>query len=111
MKYISYIFWLVMLTLGVTFASLNAHDVNVNYYVRESLVSLPLLLVFVLAIGVFLGWLVTVPILIKTKYENRRLKRRVKSLEHSPMEISDPMHAAYAAPQDIYGGLKQEEVR
>lgn len=81
MKYIFYIFWLIVVVIGVTFASLNSHIVSVNYYVGESNLHLPILLIIALVIGAVLGIIAMIPWLLKNKQANWRLKQKINQIE------------------------------
>lgn len=81
MKYIFYIFWIIVIILGVTFSGLNSHSVNINYYVNETSLQLPLLLLIVLIIGAFLGCIAMLPALIRGKHANHQLKHKIKQVE------------------------------
>lgn len=81
MRIISAIIILVILILGVTFASLNAEPVVVNYYLGSSKLPLSLLLVLTFGFGAFLGILVSIPIWIRLKKQNVTLSHRIKNVE------------------------------
>lgn len=78
MRVISFIIFIVIICLGITFAILNAAAVNLDYYFATVKISLSLLLVFTLAIGAIIGILVTIIPIIKLKAENRMLKHKNK---------------------------------
>jgi putative membrane protein len=77
----SYIFLILIILLGVTFATLNAETVNINYWLGHRTMPLSLLLALVLAIGSFLGIVVGLWILIKTKLKNYHLKQKLRLAE------------------------------
>lgn len=81
MRFVFYIFWIIVIIIGVTFASLNAHTVVVDYYAGNSTLSLPLLLLITLVLGAILGILAMIPIMLKNKQATRRLKHKVKQIE------------------------------
>ena len=81
MRIISYLFLFIIILLGVTFATLNSQVVILNYYIGHHPLPLSLLLVSVFAIGCLLGVLVTVWLLIKTKIQNRHLRKKLKLVE------------------------------
>ena len=81
MRYVFFVFWALVILFGVTFASLNAHTVTINYYFNKSIIYLPVLLLITLVIGVVLGFVVTLPALIRSKRTARRLKQRIKQIE------------------------------
>ena len=77
----SYIFILLIVLIGISFATLNSDAVNINYYIGEKELPLSLLLALVFGFGCVLGILVGVWILIKTKIKNYRLQQRLKLAE------------------------------
>jgi lipopolysaccharide assembly protein A len=81
MKYLFFIFWIIVIILGVTFASLNSHTVDINYYVNSSSIHLPILLLITLVLGAILGCIAMLPTVIRGKHANHRLKHRVKQIE------------------------------
>lgn len=81
MRYFQYLFWGVVVILGVTFASLNAEPVHINYYFNQSVLSLPLLLFAALVVGSVLGMLIMLPGRWRTKILNRKQSRTIKQLE------------------------------
>jgi putative membrane protein len=76
-RIISYIFLLLILLLGLSFAALNADPVSINYYVGKGTYPLSLLLVCTLGIGILLGFLACLFPLLKLKKENRTLRSTI----------------------------------
>lgn len=81
MRILSYIFLLVIILLGVSFATLNSGVVTLNYYLGHKTMPLSLLLVSVFIIGCLLGVLVCLGIVIKLKLKIYRLRQRLKLAE------------------------------
>ncbi len=81
MRIISYFLLLLIILVGVTFATLNSNAVTVNYYLGHNTMPLSLLLVLVFAIGGLLGILVGFWLLFKIKVKNYRLTQRLKLAE------------------------------
>lgn len=81
MKYVFFIFWILVIIVGVTFASLNSHTVQINYYVNETVIHIPILLLITLVIGLMLGGVAMLPTVIRAKHSNRRLKQRIRQIE------------------------------
>lgn len=81
MRILSYIFILIIIALGVTFAVLNSGSVHINYYVGNRAMPLALLLAIVFAIGSLLGVGVGFWLLMKLKLKNYRLNQRLKLAE------------------------------
>jgi len=81
MRSLSYLVLLMIMLVGLTFASLNSSIVTFNYYLGSKEIVLSLLLVGVFGIGIFFGLLVAVLLWIKAKRDNMRLKSRLKVIE------------------------------
>lgn len=81
MRIMSYIFILIVILLGISFAILNSETVAINYYVGHSNMPLSMLLVIAFAAGCILGILVISWLLIKAKMKNRNLRKRLKLAE------------------------------
>jgi putative membrane protein len=78
---INYIFFLLLILLGITFACLNAETVNLKYYIGKIILPLSLLLIFTLGLGLFLGLLLSLIVFLRLRAENHRLTARVKLAE------------------------------
>ena len=87
MRYIAYIFWFIVIILGVLFATLNSNSVAINFYIKSFNVYLPLLLLIELAIGALIGMLAVLPALIRVKAGNRKLKQRAKQIEQEVQNL------------------------
>lgn len=87
MRYVISIFWVLVILLGATFASLNPQTITIHYYIDTTTMHLPLLLLDMLFFGAVLGMIAGLPILLKCKQHNRRLKRRVKEVEQEVMNL------------------------
>lgn len=81
MKYIFCLFWIIVIIIGVTFTSLNPGMVKINYYISESTLHLPVLLLIMIAIGALLGMIAILPALLRSKRTNRRLRQRIKQTD------------------------------
>jgi len=81
MRSLSYLVLLMIMLVGLTFASLNSSIVTFNYYLGSKEIVLSLLLVGVFGIGIFFGLLVAVLLWIKAKRDNMHLKSRLKVAE------------------------------
>jgi putative membrane protein len=81
MRIFRFLLIVIILFLGVTFAVLNATPVNINYYLNSTTIPLSLLLVIVLGIGAFIGWLTGGLMWMRLKAENFRCTHRIKTLE------------------------------
>ncbi|MDR1057881.1 MAG: LapA family protein [Coxiellaceae bacterium] len=81
MRIFSYLFLLVIMLVGLTFASLNSTVVAFNYYLGVKNIALSLLLVFAFGAGIALGLLVAIFPWLKVKRDSMRLKSRLKVIE------------------------------
>jgi putative membrane protein len=80
-RILSYIFLLIIIFFGISFAVLNADMVTINYYFGEVTLALSLLVVIVFASGCLLGMIVSLIWLIKIKISNYHLKQRLQAAE------------------------------
>ena len=81
MRIVSYLFLLIIVIFGMTFATLNSESVTINYYFDQSTLPLSLLLVLVFALGCLIGIIVGGWLLIKAKMNNYRLQKRLNLAE------------------------------
>lgn len=81
MRIISYMFILVIVLFGMTFAILNSESVTINYYLGQNTLPLSLLLVLAFAFGCLIGMLIGFWLLIKSKIINHRLRQRLNLAE------------------------------
>ena len=69
---------IAVIAVGVTFALLNSQPVHFDYLFGDHVIPLSLLLVLSLALGVLLGFLVTLPHSLRKRTAIYRLKRQLK---------------------------------
>lgn len=81
MRALTYIFFILLILLGLTFAGLNAEPVSLNYYVGNTKLPLSLLLVLTLICGGLLGLLAGCIVYIRLKGSNLKLRQRLKLVE------------------------------
>ena len=87
MRIITLLASVIIIVLGVTFAFLNAEQVVVNYYIGTTQMPLSILLVSILGIGALLGLLIGFVPIIKLKFMNRRLRKRLDHIEHEVSQL------------------------
>ena len=87
MRYIIYLFWIIVVLIGVTFASLNPQTLSINYYVNTALIHLPILLLMTLVLGAWLGMVALLPSFVRAKNTSRRLKQKVKQIEQEVQNL------------------------
>jgi lipopolysaccharide assembly protein A len=81
LRIISYIFILLIILLGVSFASLNSQVVDFNYYINTQTMPLSVLLAGTFTIGCLIGIVVCLWMIIKIKLNNYHLNQRLKLAE------------------------------
>lgn len=87
MRYVVYLFWIIIILLGVTFASLNPQKVTLNYYLDVKNVHLPFVLLAALVVGTLLGVIAMLPSLIKAKAKARRLSHHARQVEQEVQNL------------------------
>lgn len=81
MRILSYMVLLIVMFIGLTFASLNSMPVTFNYCLSSKSISLSLLLVFAFGFGIFIGLFVAMFSYIKVKRDNLALRSRLNFAE------------------------------
>lgn len=80
-KFLSTLFSVLIITLGVTFAVLNSKSVSINYFIGQKTLPLALLIIIILFFGTLLGFFAGLLLYFKSKRENRRIKRKMNLLK------------------------------
>ena len=80
------IFIIFLLLLGLVFHVKNHQLVTLNYYVGEVQLSFSIIIILAVCVGVLLGILASIPIIIRNKKLNSRLKKEIK---HREKEINN----------------------
>lgn len=81
MRIINFIFILLIIIFGITFAILNSASVTLNYYIGQLSTPLSLILVIAFAVGCFVGIVVGIGLFIKMKVANYHLQQRLNLAE------------------------------
>ncbi len=81
MRILTYILLLLIAVVGVTFASLNAELVPLNYYLGIKQLPLSLLLMFVFVVGSFFGFLFGFFMYLRSKRALSQCHKRIKMTE------------------------------
>ncbi|MCK4870179.1 MAG: DUF1049 domain-containing protein [Gammaproteobacteria bacterium] len=81
MRIIYFLFILLILIIGATFAYLNAVPAQFNYYFGTVSLPLSLLLALGLGVGLLLGFIAMLPPILRAKGRGLQLKRKLKSVE------------------------------
>ena len=80
------IFIIFFFLLGLVFHVRNHQLVTLNYYVGEVQLCFSIIIVLAVCVGVLLGILASIPIIIRNKQLNSRLKKEIK---HREKEINN----------------------
>ena len=72
MKILSLIVLTFAALLGIVFALLNGETVSVNYFLGTQKLPLSILIISILILGIFIGWLLTWPRILKLKLQLRK---------------------------------------
>lgn len=86
MRFLNYCLLALALLVGITFASLNAQSVAINYYVGTLNLPVSLLVVIALGLGLLAGFVLSTVKLLRLKCENRQLKKEVSNLRAIPLQ-------------------------
>lgn len=107
MRYLVWILRLVIFVVVLMFALKNTRPVDVSFFAHHTLSGVPLIVVMLvmLVIGAVLGWLITLPSLLKYRREMARLRRdkaelreRLERASTPPAEAAVPATVAPLAP-------------
>lgn len=74
-RLVSFIAFIVVALLGVTFAILNSDIVSIHYYLGTQRMPLSVLMLIALVVGVVIGLGACLPMVLRLKMEIRRLHR------------------------------------
>ena len=81
MRVFGYVFLLILIILGITFAILNADPVAIHYYIGSKQFPLSLLLVISFGVGLFVSFLYMGLVVLRLKSERRHLRKRLSVAE------------------------------
>lgn len=94
MKLLTYVFWLALIVFGLTFASLNPQQVQVNAYFVTTTVYLPVLLAMALAVGMLFGMLAFFNVWVRMRWANRRLRKQLRKIERTEKDLRRKLNVA-----------------
>lgn len=72
---------IVVFIIGLAFYLRNDQQIAVDYFLGNLELSFSVWLLIILVLGVLLGWLTSLPVIIKLKRQNSRLSRQIKVTE------------------------------
>jgi lipopolysaccharide assembly protein A len=81
MRILTFLFLLMLILFGITFASLNSDPVTVSYYIGQKDLPLSLLLIFAFGIGGLIGMAISGLFILNAKLKIYHLKQKLKVAE------------------------------
>lgn len=78
MRVFIWLFYLILILLGVTFAALNAGAVQVNFYVTTLSIPIAVLMTIMFGVGLLLGFLMSLLRYWRLKMELNKIKGQLK---------------------------------
>ena len=86
-KIIGLIFLLILAAVVISFTTLNAQSIQLNYYFGVMEIPLAMAMALCLSAGILFGFLASFGILLRLKRENRKLKKSAKHKERELVSI------------------------
>ena len=80
-KIIGLVFLLILAIVVISFTTLNAQSIQINYYFGEMDIPLAIALVASIAAGIVFGFIASFGIVLRLKRENLKLKKSTKNAE------------------------------
>jgi putative membrane protein len=80
-RLLGFLFLVVLVVLGLSFAVLNAQSVPLNYYFGFREIPLSMIVVLSLAAGAVIGVLVSAGLILRMKAQTRQLRRKLRNAE------------------------------
>ena len=80
-RLLGFLFLVVLVVLGLSFAVLNAQSVSLNYYFGFREIPLSMIVVLSLAAGAVIGVLVSAGLILRLKAQTRQLRRKLRNAE------------------------------
>lgn len=80
-RLLGFLFLVVLVVLGLSFAVLNAQSVSLNYYFGYRDIPLSMIVVLSLAAGAVIGVLVSAGLILQMKAQTRQLRRKLRNAE------------------------------
>lgn len=86
-RIIGLIFLLILALVVISFTTLNAQSIQLNYYLGTSEVPLAVAIVLAIAVGILFGFIASFGIMLRLKRENRKLKKSARSAERELVSL------------------------
>jgi len=80
-RLVGFLFLVVLVVLGLSFAVLNAQSVSLNYYFGYRDIPLSMVVVLSLAVGAVIDVLVSAGLILRMKAQTRQLRRKLRNAE------------------------------
>ncbi|ALP53197.1 hypothetical protein Tel_08515 [Candidatus Tenderia electrophaga] len=80
-KIIGLIFLFILAAVVISFTTLNAQSIQIDYYLGSAEIPLAIALVIAIAAGILFGFVASFGMVLRLKRENHRLKKSAKSAE------------------------------
>ena len=80
-------FWLSLAIVGIVFAALNADSVTLNYHFGQIDLPVSLVVAMALLMGACLGALASLGVVLRTRHEMSRLKKRAEMTEKEVLNL------------------------
>ena len=80
-RLLGFLFLVVLVVLGLSFAVLNDQLVSLNYYFGYREIPLSMIVVLSLAAGAVIGVLVSAGLILRMKAQTRQLRRKLRNAE------------------------------
>jgi len=80
-RLVGFLFLVVLVVLGLSFAVLNDQLVSLNYYFGYREIPLSMIVVLSLAAGAVIGVLVSAGLILRMKAQTRQLRRKLRNAE------------------------------
>lgn len=86
-KILGLVFLLFVAVVVISFSSLNAQSIQINYYFGTKDIPLALAMVVSIAVGILFGFFASFGAIMRLKRENMRLKRTAKSTDRQLTQL------------------------
>jgi putative membrane protein len=80
-RLLGFLFLVVLVVLGLSFAVLNSQPVSLNYYFGYRDIPLSMIVVLSLAAGAVIGVLVSAGLILRMKVQTGQLRRKLRNAE------------------------------
>lgn len=89
MRIIRIIFYIILIILAISFAALNASSVQINLYLTTIKLPISVLMVLMIAVGLLLGFILSLPKYWKCKLDGLKTRNQLKITEKEIKNLRD----------------------